>query len=57
MFIKLKKLQRRACKLILGKDYTTLEAALNQLHKIATNAAPIYLRSNESNVNYSQLNL
>ena len=77
---KIEKLQRRACKLILGKDYTTLEAALNELqilsfdetmflhkaktmYKIANNAAPIYLtdlfqlRSNESNVNYSQLNL
>ena len=77
---KIEKLQRRACKLILGKDYTTLDAALNELqilsfdetvflrkaktmYKIANNAAPVYLtdlfqfRSNESNVNYSQLNL
>ena len=28
---KIEKLQRRACKLILGKDYTTPEAALNEL--------------------------
>ena len=32
MHIKLKKkMQRRACKLILGKDYTTLDEARNQL--------------------------
>ena len=31
MHIKLKKMQRRACKLILGKDYTTLVDARNQL--------------------------
>ena len=29
--IKFKKMQGRACKLILGKDYTTLEEARNQL--------------------------
>ena len=80
MLQKIKKLQRRACKLILGKDYTTLDAARKELHilsfdetvflhkaktmyKIANNAAPIYLtdffqlRSNETNLNYSQLNL
>ena len=49
---KLEKLQRRACKLILGNDYTTLDAARNQLrifyqaivmYKIANNTASIYL--------------
>ena len=30
MHIKLKKMQRRACKLILGKDYTTLDEARNK---------------------------
>ena len=29
---KIEKLQRRACKLILGKDYTTLDAARKELH-------------------------
>ena len=81
MFKKLKNYKEgRVSSCIFGKDYTTLEAALNELqilsfdetvflhkaktmYKIANNAALIYLtdliqfRSNESNVNYSQLNL
>ena len=32
---KIEKLQRRACKLILGKDYTTLEDARNYLHVLS----------------------
>ena len=77
---KIEKLQRRACKLILGNDYTSLDTARKQLnilsfeetifihkakvmYKIAHNTAPIYvtdlfqMRSNESNLNDSRLNL
>ena len=77
---KIEKLQRRACQLILGNDYTSLDTARKQLnilsfeetifihkanvmYKIAHNSAPIYLtdlfqmRSNESNLNDSRLNL
>ena len=77
---KIKKLQRRACKLILGNDYTSLDTARKQLnilsfeetifihkanvmYKIPHNSSPIYLtdlfqmRSNESNLNDSRLNL
>ena len=41
---KIEKLQRRACKLILGNDYTTLDAACKQLRILSFKETVLYTK-------------
>ena len=42
---KIKKLQRRACKLILGNDYTTLDLARKQLRILSFEETYLFTQS------------
>ena len=53
MYIKLKKLQRRACKLILGTDYTSLEDVRGQLDMLSLDEL-VFMNKAEVRFNVTQ---